>query len=205
MNNTARTINEIFGESYQASLGQDYLTRFPIDDEVPSKAEIESWLEGHGKLDLLTVPQIPVLLKAVELAAAFSMERIHLRESRSPSSPSAIAKLVSAEMKDLKQEILICIAFDTKLNVIAKREIFRGTLNMSVVHPRDIFHFAIEMHADSIIIAHNHPSGNPDPSPEDRNATKQIKTAGELLQIKLRDHVIIGDCSFYSFAEEMAL
>lgn len=205
MNNTARIINGIFMESDQASLGQDYLKRFPIDDEIPSKAEIESWLEGHDKLDLITSPQIPVLQKAVELAACFSMERLHLREARSPSSPSAIAQLVAAEMKGLKQEILICIAFDTKLNVIEKREIFRGTLNMSVIHPRDIYHFALEMQADSIVIVHNHPSGDPTPSMEDRNATGNIKAAGELMQIKLRDHIIMGDHDYYSFAQEGTL
>ena len=80
--------------------------------------------------------------------------------------------------------------------------IFEGTLNASVFHPREIFRFAIEQSANSIILVHNHPSGDPQPSQEDIRATKQLIEAGNQIGIRVLDHIIIGDGIFVSLKEE---
>ena len=199
---TEAVINRILTQGEASKLASDYLQRFPIDNELPSKAEIRAWLEGHDQINLFTDRQLPILHNAVELAAAFSHERLQLREARQASSPSAIVKMIEPDMRGLKQEVLIGIALDVKNNVIAKREIYRGTLDASVVHPREIYHFAIEHQAASVIICHNHPSGDPTPSIEDRQVTKQLAKAGELMQIKLLDHIIIGDGNYVSLRQD---
>jgi DNA repair protein RadC len=107
-----------------------------------------------------------------------------------------------ASMRDLRKELLYVLCLDTKNNVIKQRRIFEGSLNTSIVHPREVFRFAIEEAAASIILVHNHPSGDPAPSPEDIRATKQLIEVGDLLQIPVLDHVIIGDGCYISMKEE---
>ena len=86
--------------------------------------------------------------------------------------------------------------------MVAESTIFEGTLNASVFHPREIFRFAIEESANSVVLVHNHPSGDPQPSQEDIRATKQLIEAGNQIGIKVLDHVIIGDGTFVSLKEE---
>ena len=85
--------------------------------------------------------------------------------------------------------------------MIAKQQIFEGSLNASVVHPREVFRFAIEQSAASIILVHNHPSGDPKLSSEDIRTAKQLGKAGEYIQITVLDHVIIGDRDYTSLKE----
>ena len=105
-------------------------------------------------------------------------------------------------MRDVEQELLYVLCLDTKNNVIKQRRIFEGSLNASIVHPREVFRFAIEEAAAAIILVHNHPSGDPYPSQEDLRATKQLIEAGNYIQIPVLDHVIIGDGAFISLKEE---
>ena len=77
-----------------------------------------------------------------------------------------------------------------------------GAQNASIIHPREIFRSAILAGASSIILSHNHPSGSPDPSDEDRNSTRRLTEAGELLGMKILDHIIIGHGTYYSFADQ---
>ena len=86
--------------------------------------------------------------------------------------------------------------------LLSEGTVFEGTLNASVFHPREIFRFAIEESANSIILVHNHPSGDPQPSQEDIRATKQLIEAGNQIGIKVLDHIIIGDGIFVSLKEE---
>ena len=86
--------------------------------------------------------------------------------------------------------------------IMGDEAIFTGTLNASVFHPREIFKYAIENDANSIVLAHNHPSGDPSPSQEDIRATKQLIEAGNQIGIKVLDHIIIGDGIFQSLKEE---
>ena len=134
------------------------------------------------------------------------------------TSPADVADLLMPILRYESQEIVVVLALDTKGNVNTKgiiadteytgnllcesREIFKGTLNASVFHPREIFRFAIEVMANSIILAHNHPSGDPQPSQEDIRATKQLIEAGNQIGINVLDHIIIGDGIFVSLKEE---
>lgn len=101
------------------------------------------------------------------------------------------------------EEVLVLLGLNTKNKVIAVAEVSRGSLNSSIVHPREIFKRAITMNANSIIIAHNHPSGEASPSLEDGLVTSRLQEAGKLLGIELLDHIIIGeDGEYHSFKEE---
>lgn len=94
------------------------------------------------------------------------------------------------------------LALDTKLKVVGAFDIHTGTQKSSLVSTKSIFTRAMLCNANSIIIAHNHPSGNPNPSMDDIHITNKIKEAGEILDINLQDHVIIGDNDYYSFKQE---
>ncbi|HAT4155957.1 DNA repair protein RadC [Clostridium perfringens] len=118
------------------------------------------------------------------------------------SKPSDVAKLVLDELRMLRQEVLILINLDTKNKVISKKEIFKGGLNSSLVHPREIFKEAVKDSAASIIICHNHPSGDPTPSKDDINITTRLKECGKMMGIELLDHLIIGDNRFISLKEK---
>lgn len=109
------------------------------------------------------------------------------------------------EMQYLKQECFKIIMLDTKNKVIKVEEITRGTLNSSLVHPREVFVKAIKQHAAAIILAHNHPSGDTEPSAEDKSITRRLVEAGELIGISVLDHIIIGRGTYMSFKQEKLL
>ena len=125
-----------------------------------------------------------------------------IREGNSISSPRDIAKLLINEMMSLKQEILKLIMLDTKNNIIGIKDVFKGSLNTSIVHPREIFKEALKKSSSSIIICHNHPSGDPTPSKEDINITLRLKECSKIIGIDLLDHLIIGKDKFVSLKEK---
>lgn len=118
------------------------------------------------------------------------------------TKPSDAAHLVMEEMRYLKQEYIKLIMLNTKNTVIKIRDIFIGSLNSSILHPREIFSEAIKNNSSSIIICHNHPSGDPLPSNEDINITKRIIECGKIVGIDLLDHIIIGDGVYISLKEK---
>ena len=162
-------------------------------------------------------------VRSEKIIAAFELgkrlARFHA-EKEKITAPSDVADLMMSKMRYLQKEIVCVLALDTKGGVtsegkagelagelkwgkmIAESTIFEGTLNASVFHPREIFRFAIEQCANSIVLIHNHPSGDPQPSQEDIRATKQLIEAGNQIGIKVLDHVIIGDGIFVSLKEE---
>ncbi len=103
--------------------------------------------------------------------------------------------------KDQKQEYFYVIYLDNKKRVIENKLLFKGTLNQSIVHPREVFKSACILSASSIICVHNHPSGNVEPSKEDINLTKRLSEIGILMGIKVVDHLIISDDNYFSFLE----
>jgi len=117
------------------------------------------------------------------------------------TSPKELADLLMGEMNDLTQEVLKVILLNTKNVIIGTKDVFKGSLNTSVVHPREIFKQAINKNSASIIICHNHPSGDPTPSKEDVNITLRIKECGNIIGIQLIDHIIIGNNKFVSLKE----
>ena len=118
------------------------------------------------------------------------------------STPQDVADLVMNEMRDLKKEILKVLILNTKNIVTGTIDASVGTLSSSIVHPRDIYRDAIRRSAASIILVHNHPSGDPTPSGDDINSTRRVKEAGKIIGIELLDHIIIGEGKFVSLKEK---
>ena len=118
------------------------------------------------------------------------------------SQPKDAADLLMESMRYLKQECLKVIMLNTKNIVINIKDASVGSLNSSIVHPREVFCEAIKKSSASIIISHNHPSGDPTPSSEDINLTHRIKECGKLLGIELLDHIIIGNGCYVSLKEK---
>jgi DNA repair protein RadC len=106
------------------------------------------------------------------------------------------------EMRFLTQEHFVCLYLNTKNQVLHKRTIFIGSLNASIVHPREIFKEAFRRSAASIICLHNHPSGDPAPSKEDIEVTKRLVECGKIIGIDLLDHLIIGEHKYVSLKEK---
>ena len=133
--------------------------------------------------------------KAIELKAAFALAARLARteaESRAIESAEDIARLLGDEMRLLDYESVRIVCLNTKHKVLAVEEVTRGTLNESLFHPREAFRPALARQAHAVILVHNHPSGDPQPSTADLHVTRQMKQAGEVLQIALLDHVILG-------------
>jgi DNA repair protein RadC len=143
--------------------------------------------------------------KAVELSAAFELGRRtqgSAEERRAVvTSPEDVLRLMMPRMRDLSHELFCVVVLDSKNGVRDVLEISRGTLNASLVHPREVFKAAIDHRAASIIVVHNHPSGNPEPSREDLEVTAQLADAGRIVGIPLHDHLILGGDRYTSFAE----
>ena len=119
------------------------------------------------------------------------------------SSPSDVRDYIEQVFKLSIQaeEVMVMLVLDTKNNVIGAFEVSRGSLNASIVHPREVFKRALLLNGASIILAHNHPSGDPTPSREDVDITKRLVEGGDILGINVLDHLIIGDNRYRSLKE----
>ena len=115
--------------------------------------------------------------------------------------PVDVRELLIERVRVLDQEAFYMVALDSQSQVRAVHEVTRGILNSSLVHPREVFRAAILAGAAGIIMVHNHPSGDPTPSADDRAVTRQIVDAGRLLDVPCYDHVILGGERYVSFAE----
>ncbi len=141
------------------------------------------------------------LAKASQIIAAIEFsKRFLLKEGIKIRHAEDIVKLVE-ELKNKKQEYFLTFTLDGANNLIQKRTVFIGTLNQSLVHPREVFADAITDRAAGIIFVHNHPSGNVEPSKEDISITKKLIEAGKIIGINVIDHIIVGKSEFYSFKE----
>jgi DNA repair protein RadC len=143
--------------------------------------------------------------KASEVKAALELGRRLMasapEERPTVSSPSDAANLLMSEMMFLEQEHLRLVLLDTRNRVLATPTVYVGSLNTSVVRVGEIFRAAIKANAAAMIVAHNHPSGDPSPSPEDIRVTRQMVEAGKLLDISVLDHIVIGYQRFVSLKE----
>ncbi|QUW20923.1 DNA repair protein RadC [Sporosarcina sp. Marseille-Q4063] len=117
-------------------------------------------------------------------------------------SPEDAASYLMAEMTSLTQEHFVVLYLNVKNEVLHKRTVFIGSLNSSIVHPREVYKEAVKHSAASVICAHNHPSGTVDPSHEDIEVTKRLAEAGSVMGVELLDHIIIGDYQFISLKEK---
>jgi DNA repair protein RadC len=144
--------------------------------------------------------------KAARLLAAFELATRLLQEQRPAlprvRAPEDVAALLGQRLRDLSVEEFHVLALDSQSRVRRDVLITRGLLNSALVHPREVFRAAIAEAAAGLIVVHNHPSGDPTPSPEDRAVTRQLAEAGRLLDLPLYDHVIVAGDRFFSFATE---
>jgi len=142
--------------------------------------------------------------KAARLLAAFELGHRLAREARPAlpriREPEDVVRLFEGRLRDLQVEEFHLLALDSQSQVLREVLVTRGLLNSSLVHPREVFRSAIAEAAAGIIVVHNHPSGDPTPSAEDRAVTRQLVSAGQLLDLPLYDHVIIAGDRFVSFA-----
>lgn len=143
------------------------------------------------------------VLAGVELGRRIS--RLMPDERLAIRSPQDAAEFMMDELQHLTQEHFVCLFLNTKNEVIGKETIFVGSLNASIVHPREIFRKAIQRASAAIICLHNHPSGDPTPSAEDRHVTRRLREAGRIVGIEVLDHIIIGEQRFYSMKEQEQL
>lgn len=143
--------------------------------------------------------------KAARLAAAFELAVRLGREERPPlvriREPSDVVAILGPRLRDLAVEEFHLLALDAQSQVVREILVTRGILNSSLVHPREVFRPAIAEAAAGIIVVHNHPSGDPTPSAQDRDVTRQLVHAGQLLDLPVYDHVIVAGDRWVSFAQ----
>ncbi|MEA3475571.1 MAG: DNA repair protein RadC [Candidatus Cloacimonadota bacterium] len=136
-----------------------------------------------------------------EISERYLKERIIGKKIQLKSSKEVYDYLFQSMQKN-KKEIFKVLFLDAKNKIINTEDLFEGSLVSSVVYPREIMKKAINYNAVSLIFVHNHPSGNPEPSQSDKDITKNLVNAGKVMQIKILDHIIIGDNKYFSFADE---
>jgi DNA repair protein RadC len=147
------------------------------------------------------------LAKAAQVKAAFELSsRVdgYSEAGRRPpvKTPDDVAGLVRSRLKDKKKEYFLALLLDTRNRLIKAAEISVGSLDSSIVHPREVFKEAISASAAAVIFVHNHPSGDPEASEDDVNLTKRLAEAGEVVGIEVLDHIIIGDNKYTSLKRD---
>jgi DNA repair protein RadC len=166
-------------------------------------------LRGISEATLEELAQIKGigLAKATQIKAAFELanriEASPVSDTRSAiKTPEDVANLVKSKLKGKKKEYFLTISLDTRGQMIKISEVSVGSLDTSIVHPREVFKEAITASAASVILVHNHPSGDTQPSEDDIKLTKRLCEAGEIMGIEVLDHIIIGDNKHLSLKRE---
>ena len=150
-------------------------------------------IKGVGKVKAIQILCLSELAKRLAKASA--------RDMLCFQSPSSIAKYYMEDLRHEKQEHMKLLMLNSKSMLIGESDISKGTVNASLITPRELFIEALQKNAVTIVILHNHPSGDPTPSQEDIETTQRIKAAGEIIGIQLLDHIIIGNNCYTSFME----
>lgn len=175
------------------SLSHRILSQFDL--RQLSVAPISQIMEIHGIKEA----------KAAQIAACFEIARrlevCGKEEMKKINSPEDVYRILYPRMREIKKEMFIELCLDTKNKVIKQETISIGSLNANIVHPREVFKVAIHASAAHIILAHNHPSGDPTPSREDIEITRKLVETGNIMGISVLDHVIIGDGRNFSMKE----
>lgn len=161
---------------------------------------VEATIEELSRIKGIGLAKASQIKAAVELGRRISLDRGEIRPVI--RSPEDVAALLMEKMRFLDREHFQVLTLNTKNQVLGIETAFIGSLNSSIVHPREIFKEAIRRSAAALILVHNHPSGDPNPSPEDLAVTRRLQEAGQLLGIEVLDHVIIGDQRFYSLKQQ---
>ena len=162
-----------------------------------SHTDIRDWKQIKG----LGSAKIAQIKAALEIGRRFREDEASAGKQKIASAKDVV-DIIMPQMRDLKNEVFKVVYMDSKNGVIEIADATCGTVDRAMPIVREIIHAALQKFAVSIICAHNHPSGDPKPSAEDTALTKELYQAGKMMQIRVLDHVIIGDNSFYSFADE---
>jgi DNA repair protein RadC len=178
------------------TIAQELLARFGNVKAI-SQASLEelTQIKGIG------------IAKAAQIRACFELGRREDLEPPDPvpfdiKNPEAVVKAIRVSLQDKAKEHFKLILLNSRNKIIGIPTISIGTLTTSLVHPREVFKEALVHSAASVVLAHNHPSGDPDPSEDDLKITKKLVESGKLLGIEVIDHIIIGKSNFYSFREK---
>lgn len=143
--------------------------------------------------------------KYAQLQAVLELARRHLAERLSRGNvlqnPADTHNYLSARLRDIPYEVFVCLFLDTRHRVIACDELFRGTIDGAQVHPREVVRQALQHNAAAVIFAHNHPSGIAEPSEADQRITRRLRDALALIEVRVLDHLIVGDGPPRSFAQ----
>ena len=165
-------------------------------------------LNNIGSASVTELTKIPGITKqkASVISAVFELSRRHASTDKGNrqriSSPEAAYELIYPMVRDERIEHFIALLLDTKNHLLKIEKVSKGSVNANIVHPREVFRPAILEGAASIIVAHNHPTGDPTPSQNDIDITRKLKETGTLCGIELYDHLIIGDSKFLSMKEQ---
>lgn len=154
-------------------------------------------LQGH---DGVGPAKAASVLAALEIGRRVATRR--LGPGRGIRGPADVFRHFHARLRDASRERFLALLLDGRHRVIGEAEISRGTLTASLVHPREVFRPALRAGAAALIVVHNHPSGDPTPSLEDRRVTERLRRAGELLGIPLLDHVVVAERGYRSLQED---
>lgn len=176
-------------------LGRALLERFGGNLRALAQAELHELQQLKG----LGLAKAASIRAAFTLGSRFQARRLAAMERF--TSPRQIFDYFHHELRDSRKELFITLLLDGKNRIVRRVEISVGSLNQSIVHPREVFKTACLSSAAAILLIHNHPTGDPAPSREDMEITRRLKEAGDLLGIKILDHIIIGD-SYLSFVEQ---
>ena len=165
-------------------------------------------LEGLCNLSFEELIRVPGIgrVKALQIQCIFElakrMTKSQAKKTLCFADPQTIADYYMEDLRHKEQEHLLLLLLDVKSKLLGEKILFTGSINASIISPREIYLEALKYHAAGIILLHNHPSGDPTPSMADRRATKKIQEAGSLLDIPLLDHIVIGDKQYVSFHEK---
>lgn len=162
-----------------------------------SHTDLSHWKEFKG----LGQAKIAQIRAAIEIGRRFKEDELKEEKIKIKSSQDVV-DILMPRMRDLKKEVFKIVLLDSQNSIIDIIEILEGTVNQAAPIIREVFQKALQYFTSSIICVHNHPSGSLTPSIEDKNFTNDLVQAGKVLQIKVLDHIIIGDSSHYSFADE---
>jgi DNA repair protein RadC len=176
------------------ALGAELLRRFESLEGIARAGDAElARAAGLG----------PAKIAALRAALELGLRRAQtsLRPGDRFRSPAQVHAHLAPRLAGAAQEVFVALLLDARRRLIREVEVHRGSLNQSLVHPREVFVCAVRESAASIVVAHNHPSGDASPSEEDREVTRRLAQAGEILGIRLLDHVVIAGAGYTSLAE----
>ncbi len=174
---------------------RELLKRFGSLAEV-----LEAPLEELTKVRGVGVRNVIPLKFVHEVARRYLLRRIERKEYL--RSAKEVYEYLAHEMSKFSREVFKVIFLDARGKILGIEELFKGTVNESVVYPREVFSKVLQYRATALVLVHNHPSGDPSPSTEDIKLTKRLCLAANLLGFEITDHVIIGDGAYFSFREE---